>query len=187
MNQIPVPTTSIRPGFASLPIPSMPFVFPKKIRIQGKSFIPKDEFHVTLVGPGHGLVEKLAARRGIPREEAECLSLKMLESAARDVSFSIMLRHRYRLASKVYPGNKVFARRSIIVDCFVGGAFEFYRRLELFSDILIKEVPHHITLFTASHKKSLPGIGIYTMEDLAKHTREIPDEGFLGLAPANAA
>jgi len=126
--------------------PSIPDV----IRFAGEDWRAKREFHVTLTGTT--TMHALAAE---PDD--------VIKRAARGLSFTIVLRDELWQVRE----NDT---RTIIRMCDLGGAEEFFERLEGEMQMTIERPPYHVTLYTIG---TLRGIGLATRADLAQMGEEI--------------
>jgi hypothetical protein len=126
--------------------PSIPDV----IRFDGADWRAKREFHVTLTGTT--MMHALSAE---PDD--------VIKRAARSLSFTIALRGELWQVCE----NDT---RAIIRMCDVGGAEEFFTRLEGEMQMAIERPPYHVTLFTM---RTLRGIGLATRADLERMGQEI--------------
>ena len=119
------------------------------INVLGKSFIVKDEFHVTLIGTQAGLIllDKIKYNKAIN---------KLLEKTFESIDWSFKQTDSVNILSRK-KGRTV--QKSIIMLLEMPGVTEFYRQL-ITTGLIGPEIPvppAHVTLFT--HNCVL-GIGV---------------------------
>lgn len=129
------------------------------INVLGKSFIAKDEFHVTLIGTQAGLIilDKIKYNKAIN---------KLLEKTFESIDWSFKQTGSVNILSRK-KGRTV--QKSIIMLLEMPGVAEFYRQLRT-SGLFGPETPvppAHVTLFT--HNCPL-GIGVSGDEVLKQLT-----------------
>lgn len=114
----------------------------------------KREFHVTLLGST--TMRALVGAREVNTDDS-------IKRAARKLVFTITLRDAlWQMRDK--------EMRTVIRTCAVGGAEEFFARLEEELKIAIERPPYHVTLYTIG---TLRGIGIATRAELERLGEEI--------------
>jgi hypothetical protein len=126
--------------------PSIPDV----IRFAGEDWRAKREFHVTLTGT--------TTMHALTVEPDD-----VIKRAARSLSFTIVLRDELWHVRE----NDT---RTIIRMCDLGGAEEFFARLEGEMKMTIERPQYHVTLYTIG---TLRGIGLATRADLERMGEEI--------------
>jgi hypothetical protein len=134
-----------------------------------RKLLPKDEFHITLIGNSMGEIIKENISQLSMGDQTKIL-LK-IENLVNEFSWNFMLKDEYYYVSKTYPKTADFEeekRESIIELIELDDANKFYVRLnELLDTNFVLPFPH-ITLFTNSSREDrvLYGIGIASEEDL---------------------
>jgi hypothetical protein len=123
---------------------------PDVIRFAGDDWRAKREFHVTLAG---------ATTMAMLTADAD----DVIKRAARRVAFTITPRDEFWHVREEKT-------RTIIRMCDVGGAEEFFARLETEMDVSIERPPYHVTLYTIG---TLRGIGVATRAELERLGAEI--------------
>lgn len=135
------------------------------IMYRGKSFWPKEEVHITVIGGA--LAELLAARMQVD---------PALEESVRQTIAATPW--RYRLEDEWYhvvreegrvPGREKEKAESIVRMATVPPLPTFYRRLEELIGVQIPERPAHVTLYTWNDAH---GIGLPTWDLFAEHVQE---------------
>ena len=137
---------------------------PESIDVLGEHWARKSELHVTLIGPGQRLDERLReinpqlSKRGSERQAEQVIS-GILEGK----SFRVIPRDELRVVQEN-------DRKTIIRMCAVGEAEAFFGELSEAFGFPIEVPPTHITLYTLKNKWP---IGIYSKQQLDKITRKL--------------
>lgn len=179
MTVIPASPLKIEPDFVAVPVDLSRLGLPGYPHFGHGSYVPKSEFHVTLIGRGHQFVEKLVRSKGISIHEAAELSVDIFKKSAAGVSFSVRLKPRFLRIRKNYDQPEPHERRSIIALCCVEGSLDFYRTLSRLSEISVGSVPHHVTLYVADDRYSQRGISLVTIDELARYSSELNNADML--------
>ena len=150
--------------FLVLPIPewSVPSFFEDST---GKWEVKKN-FHVTMVGAQHKLIDYVSKTRGVSKAHAERFIWEMIAISRRGIKFGIEMLPEIRRVTKLYSEPRAHVRETIIRMCKVHGSEEFYERLSQNVGVAIKDVPHHITLYTRGDPQSKQGIGLISQAEL---------------------
>lgn len=131
----------------------------------------KDEFHVTLVGFGHQLRQRVKQRDPtLSNKLAWAKIADTLYTAGVDRRFTV---HMLEDIREVTMGE----RKALIQMCEVMGAEAYYQALEQKFEFPLERPPYHATLYTL---ESGQGIGITTREQLEELSRVIPREKIFG-------
>ena len=125
-------------------------LIPDVIHFAGADWRAKREFHVTLAG---------TTTMALMTDDAD----EAIKRAARRLVFTITLRDEFWQMHEEKA-------RTIIRMCDVGGAEEFFARLETDLQLSIERPPYHVTLYTIG---TLRGIGVATRAELERLGREI--------------
>ena len=122
------------------------------VTVQGKTFRPKDEVHLTIFGSalGQRLAERMAADEGL--EVA-------IRRAIAETGWS------YQLQDDWYHVVREDEAESIIRMVAVPPLEAFYMKVETVADLTIPERPAHVTLYTWQDDE---GIGIATWEEFER-------------------
>jgi hypothetical protein len=145
-------------GRILLPLPPGDFrTYSPVVEIAGRTFDPKAEYHITLVGSD--LAASIAASPGGSGRLIELLA-----------EVSAWPPWRYRLLDEYVHVRKVegeLTNESVIVMAEVEQAAEFYDALERLALAPLPRPPLHVTLYTYGDER---GIGLPTLEALKQRT-----------------
>lgn len=135
--------------------------------------IPKDEFHVTVIGNTNGqrILDALAA---LPRAD---------RAAKREAIVGLIAAHKENWKVELLPlGYELHSikdaeqtiRRSVVEMVKVPGLEQFIANLNELLGLTLETQPPHITLCTAGSvpEKSKMGIGVDTEDDLESYKKE---------------
>src|SRR3989344_1181504 len=143
---------------------TVPVSLPQTMDVLGEHWIRKSEFHVTLVGPGQRLDDRLKAIN--PHLSIKKSKLQV-EQVIGDVSegrtFTVIPQDELRIVEEK-------DRKTIVRMCIVEGADEFFEQLGRWLGFPIEVPPTHITLYTLQN--GWP-IGIYSRQRLDEITRKL--------------
>jgi hypothetical protein len=174
MKIIPSLPPIVAPDHVSIPVDLSRFDLPPRI----STYVKKPEFHVTLVGNSHRLVDR-AMSRGMTREDAIQFSMNTCRMALQNESFEIFLLPRFIKVEKPYSKPVPHTRRSIAILCLVETSGPTSRVFhEILSQIYGAEVvapPSHIMLYTQDDKMSREGVDIETDKDMESYAKETTD------------
>lgn len=133
----------------------------KKLFFRNTFFFPKDEHHITIIGPklGDSILEKM--RNGKKREQF----MNVVAETNWDYELSNQYFHLVKSNGDLVDENGT--RQSIIQLVKLPSLSTFYSKLEAIFDMSFPLHPSHITLYTTSVEKE--GIGIYTEKDFDKY------------------
>jgi hypothetical protein len=133
---------------------------PDVIYFRDVAWRAKREFHITLLGSTNMPV--LIGGRDVNNDDAT-------KHAARNLPFTITLRDElWQIREK--------EMRTVIRMCDVGGAEEFFARLESDLQTTIERPPYHVTLYTIGTQR---GIGIATRAALERLGEQIAERDAL--------
>lgn len=127
------------------------------VEIAGRTFSPKAEYHITLIGSD--LAASIAA---LPEGRGRLIELLAEVSGWRP--------WRYRLLDEYVHVRKVegeLTNESIVVMAEVEQAAEFHDALEQLAASPLPRPPLHVTLYTCGDER---GIGLPTLESLKQRT-----------------
>lgn len=134
-----------------------------------KTWKPKDEFHVTLIGFGHQLTKKLKEKYKLSNKDAGKKAEELMNNAAKNIVFKVKRTNNYRVVEKD-------GKRTIIELVEVEGLDKFYDNIE--QEVEIIRSPPHITIYTGEDKQA---IGVTSQKDLEQYSRELTEEELGGL------
>jgi hypothetical protein len=150
---------------------------PRQLRtfeMGGEKWVPKDEFHITLMGFAHNVAGIIKSKTSLSAKKAKAEAKKIFEEAAEGIDFSYELTNEYRITDRV--NEKSGEKDSTIVQIVnAKGVETFYKRVEAKlkeltgEDISLSRVPPHITLFVREGTKP---IGFSSRPQLEQMTRK---------------
>jgi hypothetical protein len=132
------------------------------VTFEGKTFYPKDEVHITILGSYRGpqLEERLQQHPELRQR---------VQSAIEETEWSYQLEDKwYHVVREAGQDGKAYAE-SIIRMAEVPQLDQFYRRLETITGIEAQPRPAHVTLYI--HDDS-HGIGINTWQQFQERVRK---------------
>lgn len=137
---------------------------PEAIDALGEHWIRKGEFHVTLIGSGLKLEDRLRERNpDLSHKKAGRLINLVLGETLAGKSFKVIPQDELRIAQEK-------DRKTIVRMCSVEGTKDFFSELSRSLGLEIEAPPTHITLYTL--RNGWP-IGIYNRQRLDEVTRKL--------------
>ncbi len=150
------PRIHVKEDFVNIPVNL--FLLPEKVEVLGKTWVRKNEFHISVFDPS-----QVAEQLGAPIEKVR----KFSAQAASDITIgSIGFTGEVRLA-------KLEKRQSIVLMCTVSGLDSFYQRFSQLADTLLAAAPTHVTIYTTEGGR---GIWIRDEEELNSRTQLLNDD-----------
>jgi hypothetical protein len=173
MKNIPIGEPIIAPDFVSIPLDLSGFNLPPRLP---DNYVKKQEFHVTLVGKGHRLINRLERNKLMTYDWAKEFSMNACRGALKDVRFSVHILPKFLKVEKNYTEPTLHTRRSVIALCEVESAGLCGRNYhEILSGIYgasVEPPPFHITLYTYDDEMSCKGIGLIEPWELEMYAKE---------------
>lgn len=175
-----IPISVSRPivslGFVGLPLDLSGLRLPPQVAV---GYFRKEEFHVTLIGAGQKLHQRMAAIHGMDSMEAKSEAFTACKLALSGIKFSVSLKPEFFWVDKVYEVPVKHARASLIASCEVEGSEAFYDRLAGFTRLELERPPLHVTLYTRGDSQSRQGIGLATQQEFSRYARGVGDSGVI--------
>jgi hypothetical protein len=172
MITVPVLPPKVNDDFVALPLDLSSIPLPPRLAF---AFVKREEFHVTLVGSGHGLSKKVANDWGLDSLEAKSQVAAFCRRSLVESNFKATLMPVFFSVEKAYEYPIQHTRRSVAALCAVSGVDDFYLRLSDWLRFKVEPPPFHVTLYTLEDEMSKRGIGLVTKEELYAHGKPFVD------------